>query len=272
VRRYIALAAAALALAAAAAPAAQANHVAPTASASLELGGKVADCDPGTFVCGGARRATISWNASCGPGHGHEALESIEVLILGVTPTGRRFTYSGETLDFEAPFTGSLDMTAGPGLRFLGQVIVTCAVETVDSEGNAVTHRASATAETQQLYRPPFLRETRITSGSWCGVNLTPRQTERLLQAGQYAEVAWTLRFDAASLMRRGVPASRQIRLHARGAGIRVKKRPDRGMLRDPGVIGTWFTPRRAGKLKVWATIGGKKTNVRRMRVLPKRC
>jgi hypothetical protein len=43
-------------------------------------------------------------------------------------------------------------------------------------------------------------------------------------------------------------------------------------MLRDPGVIGTWFTPKRAGKLKVWATIGGKKTNVRRMRVLPKRC
>jgi hypothetical protein len=255
-----------------AAPAAHANHVAPTASASLELGGKVADCDPGTFVCGGARRATISWNVSCGPGQGHEALEEIEVSILGVTPTGRRFTYSSETLDYETPFTGSLGMTAGPGLRFLGRVVATCAVETVDSEGYADTHRAGATAETQQLYRPPFLRETRISSGTWCGVRLGPRQSERLLQAGQYFEVAWTLRFDSASLLRRRVPLLRQIRLHARGAGIRVKKRPDRGMLRDPGVIGTWFTPKRAGRLKVWATIGGKKTNVRRMRVLPKRC
>ena len=254
------------------APAAHANHVAPTASASLELGGKVNDCDPGTFVCGGARRATIGWNASCGPGHGQEALESIEVLILGVTPSGRRFTYAGETLDFEAPFTGSLDMTAGPGLRFLGQVIVTCAVEVVDSEGNSETHRASASAETAQIYRPPFLRETRVTSGTWCGVRLSPRQSERVLQAGQYFEVSWTLRFDAASLMRSGVPMARQIRLHGRGAGIRFKKRPDRSMLRDPGVIGTWFTPKRAGRIKLWATIGGKKTNVRRMKVLRKRC
>jgi len=255
-----------------AAPAAHANHVAPTASASLELGSKVNDCDPGTFICGGARRATISWNASCGPGHGHEALEEIEVSILGVTPTGRRFTYSSETLDYEAPFSGSMEMVAGPGLRFLGSVKVTCAVETVDSNGYLDTHRGSATAETAQLYRPPFLKETSVTSGTWCGVRLGPRRSERILQAGKYFEVSWTMRYDAASLIRRGRPMLRQIRLHGRGAGIRFKKKPDRSMLRDPGVIGTWFTPRRAGKIKLWATIGGKKTNVRRMRVLPKRC
>lgn len=254
------------------APAAQAGHVAPTVTASLELGSKVNDCDPGTFVCGGGRRATISWNASCGPGLGHESLEEIDVAILGVTPSGRRFTYSGETLDFEAPFQGSLGMVAGPGLRFLGSVKVTCAVDTVDSEGNSETHRGSATAETAQFYRPPFLQETRVTSGSWCGVNLSPRQSERVLQARQYFEVSWTMRYDAAALMRRGVPMMRQIRLHGRGAGIRFKKKPDRSMLNDPGVIGTWFTPRRAGRIKLWATIGGKKTNVRRMRVLPKRC
>jgi hypothetical protein len=272
VRRYTIALAAVLVSALGFASSAQANHVAPTVSASLELGEKVRDCDPGTFICGGARRATISWNASCGPGLGHEALEEIEVSILGVTPSGRRFTYASETLDYEAPFTGSLGMTAGPGLRFLGSVKVTCAVETTDSEGYLDTHRGSATAETVQLYRPPYLREARVTSGTWCGVNLRPRQTERILQASNYFEVAWTLRYDAASLMRRGVPMLRQVKLHGRGAGIRFRRTPDRGMLRDPGVIGTWFTPRRAGTLKLWATIGGKRTNTVRVKVLRKRC
>jgi hypothetical protein len=38
------------------------------------------------------------------------------------------------------------------------------------------------------------------------------------------------------------------------------------------GEIGTWLTPRRGGTLRIWATIGGHRTNTLRVKVLPKRC
>jgi hypothetical protein len=142
----------------------------------------------------------------------------------------------------------------------------------VDSEGNQVEHRASATSTTQQLYLAPQLVSARTTRASFCGVRVPARKLDRWLQAGQYAELGYTLSFSGASLLKGGVPALRQIKLFARGAGVRLKRAPDRGMLRDPGVTGTWLTPRRGGTLKVWATIGGHRTNTLRIRVLPRRC
>jgi hypothetical protein len=43
-------------------------------------------------------------------------------------------------------------------------------------------------------------------------------------------------------------------------------------MLRQLGEIGRWVNPRRAGTMRLWATIAGKRTNTLRMRILPKRC
>ena len=141
----------------AAAPAALADHVHPTVTATLELGGKVKDCDS-RQVCGGSRRATVNWNASCGPGIPDSALEEIDVSIRGIRPSGRRFDYDGETFDSEgAGLVDSLAMTAGPGLRFLGQVKVTCSVQTLDENEHLVDHRASATATTGELSLPPRL-------------------------------------------------------------------------------------------------------------------
>ena len=80
------------------------------------------------------------------------------------------------------------------------------------------------------------------------------------------------LRYSGKALLRPGSPAMRQIKLFARGAGVRVNRSPDRGMLRELGEIGTWITSRRGGTLRIWATIGGKRTNTLRVRVLPKRC
>ena len=42
--------------------------------------------------------------------------------------------------------------------------------------------------------------------------------------------------------------------------------------LNQLGALGTWVNPRRGGTLRIWATIGGHKTNTLRIRVLPKRC
>ena len=112
----------------------------------------------------------------------------------------------------------------------------------------------------------------RTLRSGFCGVNVPRNKIDQWLQARQYAELEYFLRYSASSLIRRSVPEMRQIKLFARGAGVRKRAAPDRGMLGEFGAIGTWVNPRRGGTLRIWATIGGKKTNTLRVRVLPKRC
>lgn len=269
----IAVALAAVASMAIVAPAAQADHIAPSVTATLELGDAVRDCSA-SGLCARARRATVSWNASCGPAAPPDALREVDVGIYGVSPNGARFGYDGEALEADdATLTGSMGVTAGPGVRFFGEVSVTCSATVVDAEGHEVEHTAKATSTpTAQFYLPPQLVDFRTTRSGFCGVNVPRSKLDKWLQAGQYAELEYFLRYSASSLTRRGVPELRQIKLFARGAGVRKKASPDRGMLGELGAIGTWVNPRRAGTLRIWATIGGKKTNTLRIRVLPKRC
>ena len=253
-------------------PAAEADHIAPSVSATLTLGRTVKDCSA-SGLCARARRATIAWNASCGPAAPADALESIDVTIYGISPSGKRFAYDGEVLDSEdTPLIGSMVMTAGPGLRFFGEVVVTCSMIVTDAEGNQVEHRGKATATTAQYYLPPQLVNYRTTRSGFCGVNVPNSKLDKWLQAGQYAEIEYFLRYSVGSLIRLGTPELRQVKLFARGAGVRKKALQDRGMLNQLGAIGTWVNTRRAGTLRIWATIGGKKTNTLRVRVLPKRC
>jgi hypothetical protein len=273
-RRALAGLAALCALAALAvgAPVAQADHIAPSVTATLELGKAVKDCSL-SGLCARARRATVSWNASCGPAAPADALREVDVGIYGVSPNGTRFPYDGEALEGEdATLNGSMGMTAGPGVRFLGNVLVTCSSTVTDAEGNEVEHTAKASATTAQFYLPPQLIAFRTTRAGFCGVNVPNSKLDKWLQAGQYAELEYFLRYSASSLTRRGVPELRQIKLFARGAGVRKKASPDRGMLKQLGAIGTWVNPRRGGTLRIWATIGGKRTNTLRVRVLPRRC
>jgi hypothetical protein len=263
---------AALTALAAAAPAAQADHVAPSITATLALGTTVKDCSA-SGLCARARRAVVSWNASCGPAAPADALQEVDVGIYGVRPNGGRFSYDGEALEGDdATLSGSLAMTAGPGLRFFAEVTVVCNAVVTDAEGNQVEHKGQATATTTQFYLPPQLMDFRTTRAGFCGVSVPNSKIDRWLQAGQYADLAYYLRYSAGALLKPGVPEMRQIKLFARGAGVHLKRSPDRGMLRELGEIGTWVRPRRGGTLRIWATIGGKRTNTLRVRVLPKRC
>jgi hypothetical protein len=261
----------ALAGLAAAAPAAQADHIAPSVTATLTLGKAVRDCNV-DGVCARGRRATLSWNASCGPAAPPDALQEIYPSIYGARPDGTRFPYDGEALEEPIP-VGSVGMTAGPGLRFFAEVAVTCSASVVDAEGHLVEHRASATsAPTEQFFLPPQLVSYKTTRSGFCGVRVPRGKLDKWFQAGQYAEVAYVLAYSGASLMKRGVAPIRQLKLFARGDGYRLKSSPDRGMLRELGAIGRWVNPRRAGALRLWATIGGHRTNTIRARILPKRC
>jgi len=270
VRRLPALTAALFALGIAA-PAAQADHVQPTVTTTLELGAKVKDCS-GSGICGGSRRATVSWSASCGPGVSADALQEIEVSILGVKPSGKRFVYDSETFDsVDGHLVDSLAMVAAPGLRFVAEVAVTCSVELVSSEGDLVEHRGKSRGTSAELYLPPRLSGYLIERGAICGYNLSIGQSKRLLQARQYFRLIWYMRFSGASLLKSGVAPRKQVKLFARGAGLNQKTAPDKTLLFGTGDIGTTLVPRRAGTLKIWATIGGHRTNTLRIKVLPRR-
>jgi hypothetical protein len=267
VRRAGGAALAALAALAVAAPAAQADHVAGTVSATLTLGETIKRCGDSGF-CTRSKRATIAWNASCN-GAG---VESIDVSIMGVRPNGKRFAYDGETFDYDIPMTGSLDMTAGPGLRFYGEVVVTCTATVIDADGYEVEHRAKATATTEQFYLPPQVAGARTGRSSFCGVRVPSSKVDRWLQAGEYADLGWYMSFSEKAMFKPGVPFLRQFKLYARGAGIRLKRSPDRSIANQYDMIGTWVKPRRGGTLRIWATIGGHRTTTYRIKVLPKRC
>src|SRR5215210_6925690 len=255
-----------------AAPVASADHIAPSVTATLTLGKAARVCNS-DGVCARGRRATISWNATCGPAAPPDALKEVDVGISGVRRNGTTFAYDGEALEAgDATLSGSMRMTAGPGLRFFGQVEVTCSATVVNEEGYEVEHTAKASATTAQFYLPPQLVSYRTTRSGFCGVSVPNSKLDKWLQARQYAEIEYFLRYSAGSLLRRGVPELRQVKLFARGAGVRKKASPDRGMLNQLGAIGTWVNPRRAGTLRIWATIAGKKTNTVSIRVLPKRC
>src|SRR5215210_2369104 len=161
-----------------AAPVASADHIAPSVTATLTLGKAARVCNS-DGVCARGRRATISWSATCGPAAPPDALREVGVGISGVRRNGTTFPYDGEALDEAPPATGSMRMTAGPGLRFLGQVEVTCSATVVNEEGYEVEHTATAgSGPTEQFYLPPQLVSARTTSSSLCGVRVPPSRTD----------------------------------------------------------------------------------------------
>ena len=182
------------------------------------------DCNT-AGLCARGRRATVSWNASCGPAAPPDALKEVDVGIYGVRRNGSTFPYDGEALDDEPPAVGSMGMTAGPGLRFLGQVEVTCSATVVNAEGYEEEHRATAgSGPTQQFYLRPQLVGRRTTRAGFCGVNVPSSKLDKWLQAKQYAEIAYSLAYSGASLLRQGVPELRQLKLFARGDGYRLRR------------------------------------------------
>ena len=134
-------------------------------------------------LCARARRATVSWNASCGPAAPADALREVDVGIYGVRPNGTRFGYDGEALEEDPPLTGSMAMTAGPGLRFFGEVTVTC------SRGRSRTPRANEVEHTRARRPrrrqpsstcPPQLMVFRTTRSGFCGVNVPNEQARQV--------------------------------------------------------------------------------------------
>ena len=153
-------------------PAAQADHIAPTVTATLTLGKAVKDCNA-EGLCARGRRATVSWNASCGPAAPADALREVDVGIYGVRPNGTRFPYDGEA---PKPRTRRYRVD-GDDRRARGPILRRGDGDLQRDRhrrgGPEVEHTAKATSgPTEQFYLPPQLVDYRTTRAGFCGVNV----------------------------------------------------------------------------------------------------
>jgi hypothetical protein len=260
----------------AAGPAAAHHQGTASATASLSLdpprpGCKMVERRTRTH-CDGSRVVRVTWSVGCGarpfvtvhhwsprPGGGAPIkLESVELYdeqSSGVTATR-----------FEA------------GVKVFATVEVDCFFE--DPNGTIPEHSATATsAPTAEAYIPPRLNSVEAVSNSFCGLDVPIRWLDTVLQAGQTSNGDFHMTFDDSSLLgvgRFSRAARRRTVLFARGAGLRVKARARPWV---PGATerirteaGIRWTPRKAGTLRVWAEIGGHRTNVLAFRVVKARC
>ena len=251
---------------------AYANHLTPSIQVKLELVRKARECGRNALgqpaKCGwrGGYVARLSWRASCGPEPSASAEIAIDTSV--VKRDGRR----GRTYLTSNPdaLSGEERVDIRPGLKLRPAADITCVATT--SDGNTETsHTARAQAVGADVFVRPFLDGYVIRRSTICGVRVPSRKIGTTFQARQSATVTWGLRFTGDSLLRPGNLGAqlRQISLRASGAA-RVRGAPVRHLLREDDYA-QFVRPRRSGRLKLWAVIGGVATNKVTARAIPRR-
>jgi hypothetical protein len=233
---------------------------APAVSVALERGPALRDCVTVPLLgrrCGnlGRRAVDVRWSAGC------DAPATAEIQI---ELRRRRGPVAGdddavvEQLTPDA-LAGAARVAVDPGQRLYALARLTCSDEAPATE---------TLARSAELPLSPFLLGYAIVENQICGFpNANLRRT---LQARNWANVLWFPRFaGAGSILAAG--DLQRVRLHARGAGIRVSSRPQRRIHRRFGQAGLRITPRRAGRVRIEASVDGLTSNRLSIRVLPPR-
>jgi hypothetical protein len=133
-------------------------------------------------------------------------------------------------------------------------------------------------APSPQVTVPPWLRQVSVQKGNYCNLNPGGRTVLQARQRGSI--VSSSSDFVDRSLLgtgRRAPAAVRQRWLNAKGAGIRLRRRPEVFLLQEFGRREPFSgllrpNPRRAGWLKLWEEVRGVRTNALAIKVLPNRC
>lgn len=254
--------------------AAAVEDIQPTASVSITLGGKAKECVEGRCKYRGGRKATVTWTSSCNvPGQDAGPSTEISLMARVKRPGARPVGYETVNVDESGEgASGGANVVIPAGVRLFAQIDVSCSYTTYDADANRVEHTGKTSATSADVFLNPALVSHEFPQNTHCGYARS--NPFKVAQVGQFAKLDYELRFSALSLLpSTGLAAELSgIRLHGRGGGLNFKRKPDRNALRKQGVYQVWFRPRRGGTLKIWATIGGVKTNTLRIKVLPKRC
>jgi hypothetical protein len=213
-----------------------------------------------TSRCSGSRLVRVAWSVAC---HGTPA---VTIRYWSPRPDG-----TGQiALKNDSPSNnGSSGVSV---VRFRAGVRVFATVE-VDCFG--AENQTAVSNPTRTVFIEPRLRSVEAVRNSFCGVDVPARLTDRVLQARRRSSADYHTVYNGPSLV--GAPKlSRAGRartiLRARGAGLRIRRRARAYV---PGATGRIHTeagivwrPRRAGWLRVWAVIGGHRTNALAFKVL----
>ncbi len=256
-----------------AAASASANHTA-SATASLTMDPASPSCKlvEKTYRsrCKGSRVVRVTWSVSCG-------YPDPIVNVRFWNPRPGKSPVEMMTEEYSGETSGVTVKRIGAGTRIFATVKVFC-----DNPGDGDlidSHRAEAESPpTAEAFIPPRFVGVSNIKNSFCGFIPTLRQQRYGLQARQTSGWDFSLIFDEDSLLgvRRFSDAGRRRTiLRARGAGInwRSVAAPfiPTATQRFPTAAGMILVPRKAGALRIWAVIGGEKTNVLTLRVVPRR-
>ena len=247
-----------------------AGHLQPSVSVSVTDLGEAPICRaglPAETVCSayrGSRRVRVDWTASCGAGAPEGAFSAESWADLAIRPRNpaRRVIVTREPAGMETP-SGGREELVGPGRRVFARAQVVC-----DDGEERVTAQADS-AETVVV--APFLHGFELERATFCGAKgrSVPRRDQRRgIGASDFQTLDWVLGFDFESmLMRPSVTgALKEVRLRAAGRGVRLRVGPGSGPLRAglrrgaPVWRATLFSPR-SGRVRLWAEVGGLKTN-----------
>jgi hypothetical protein len=218
--------------------------------------------------CNGSRLVRVAWSVAC------SGTPDVTIRYWSPRPDG---TGSVALRDVAPPGGKSSGVAV---VRFRAGVRVFAAVEVdcfVAGDGQTTQdHTASAVSKpTQTVFIPPRLVSVEAVRNSFCGVDVPVRLADRLLQARRRSSADYHTVFNGPSLLgvRKLSRAGRaRTILRARGAGLRIRRRARSYVPGATGRIrteaGIVWRPRRAGWLRVWAVIGGHRTNALAFKVL----
>lgn len=262
---------------------AAAKHMTPQASVALTDLGVARACGPkrreGCATVAGSHLVKVEWTASCGAGASPTSPPTPEISYqLWVKPKSatRRVRAADDEIEVDTP-SGSDTVVALPGRRLFARLFLTCADEipAADEAGEPTLETQSIRVDSPQtVYVPPRLTGWKVIEGQFCAE--VPRRDllRGAVGAGAWQELSWNLAFGAESMLdhpsTRGV--LREVRLRASGRGIKMRAAPRSGAFRRYGEFrASVYTPR-SGDLKIWAEIGGVRTNALRIPVVGDPC
>jgi hypothetical protein len=247
---------------------ASANHIQPAVSIHLTDLGVQKDF---------SHHVRVEWQGGCGPNAPNALVNSdkANVKLMLVPARAGKHPVAASTLPIETA-NDNWEFDVDPGRRLFARVTLVCQEDMPGAtpEDDPVTESATATADTpEQVYVPPRLLGYHLSRASYCG-NTTARQRATGMGAADFQTLNWKLSFGTTSMLQHPSVTGilEEVRLRASGKGMRVRVGPASGPLRKYQEFqATIFSPR-SGKVKIWAEIGGVRTNSLTVPIFGKPC
>jgi hypothetical protein len=224
----------------------------------------------------GTHDVRVDWQGTCGPNAPSATVAEgakYEVVIRPARAGRRPVVAKSNAIEATS---GSETIELDPGRRIFARITLACedSVPGPTPDDDPTIESASAKAESPEtIYAPPRLLGYHDSRASYCG-NVTARQRATGIGAADFETIEWQLSFGATSMLQHPSVTGilKEVRLRASGKGMRVRIGPASGPLRKyQSFQATIFSPR-SGRVKIWAEIGGVKTNSLTIPIYGKPC